>query len=456
MRRALIALVALVVVGGVVWAIAAGGDDNDNGNTATAGAKPSGQVRLWIMNNGPDPVADTEKIVAPFEKKTGIDVNVQLVGWDVQFDRIRNAAVSGKGPDVTQAGTTQVPFFAALGGFEDLSGRVGDIGGQSAYAPGVWQTTQVAGRDGDYAVPWFTEARSIYYRKDLLKKAGVDPKTAFTDWDALRATLEKLKSSGAVDGKKTYAFGTPGKKAFDLVHHVMPFVWDAGGAELNADATKSTIDSPDAQEGVRFFADLVKDGLADPTSLERDGQQTEDWFKGGHLAVWIGGPWVLASVPRKDDDTWSAEARANVGVAPMPSGPSGKAYTFVGGSNLMMFKTSENKDAAWELMKFLSQDHTQTAYADLMGMFPARLDPQKAAGDKDANYAGFYKAIQDGRTYAPIPQWGQVETAYKTRFGNILDMAAGLGKEDYSQAAVAKELEEAAKEADSLLAQKAG
>lgn len=456
MRKILIALVAVVVVGGAIWAITAAGGDDDNADSATAGSKPGGQVRLWVMNNGPDPVADTEKIIAPFEKESGIDVNVQLVGWDVQLDRIRNAAVSGRGPDVTQAGTTQVPFFAALGGFEDLSGRVGDIGGETAYAPGVWQTTQVTGRDGDYAVPWFTEARSIYYRKDLLKKAGVDPATAFGDWDELHATLKKLKDSGAVDNEKTYAFGVPGKKAFDLVHHVMPFVWDAGGAELNQDASESTIDSAQAQEGVRFVADLVPEGLLDPTALEKDGQQVEDSFKGGRLAVWIGGPWVLATIGRKDDDVWVPEARKNVGVAPMPAGPSGKAYTFVGGSNLMMFKSSENKDAAWELMKFLSQDDTQTAYADLMGMFPARLDPQEQAGEKDANYGAFYKAIQDGRTYAPIPQWGQVETAYKTRFGNILDMAAGQGTEDYSPDAVAKELEEATKEANGLLAQNAG
>jgi multiple sugar transport system substrate-binding protein len=458
MRRALIALVAVVVVGVGIWAIAASGsDDDNNGDSATAGStsKPSGSVRLWVMNNGPDPVADTEEIIAPFEKESGIDVKVQLVGWDVQFDRLRNAAVSGKGPDVTQAGTTQVPFFAALGGFEDLSGRVGDIGGDSAYAPGVWQTTQVTGRDGDYAVPWFTEARSIYYRKDLLKKAGIDPETAFTDWDAFAATLKKLKDSGAVDNKKTYAFGSPGKQAFDLVHHVMPFVWDAGGAELNEDATESTINSPEAQEGVEFVADLLPEGLFDPTALEKDGQQVEDSFKGGRLAVWIGGPWVLATIPRKDDDVWAPVARKNVGVAPMPSGPSGDAYTFVGGSNLMMFKSSQNKDAAWELIKFLSQDDTQTAYADLMGMFPARLDPQEQASHKDDNYAAFYEAIQDGRTYAPIPQWGQVETAYKTRFGNILDMAAGHGKEDYSPEAVKKELEEAAKEANGLLAQKA-
>jgi multiple sugar transport system substrate-binding protein len=454
MRRALIALVAIVVVGVGIWAIAASGGDDDNGGSATADtAKPGGEVRLWVMNNGPDPVADTEEIIKPFEQDTGIDVKVQLVGWDVQFDRIRNAAVSGQGPDVTQAGTTQVPFFAALGGFEDLSGRVGDIGGEDAYAPGVWQTTQVTGQEGDFAVPWFTEARSIYYRKDLLKKAGVDPETAFTDWDAFRATLQKLKDSGAVDNKETYAFGSPGKQAFDLVHHVMPFVWDAGGAELNEEATESTIDSAEAQEGVQFVSDLLPDGLFDPTALEKDGQQVEDSFKAGRLAVWIGGPWVLATIPREDDDVWAPQARKNVGVAPMPAGPSGEAYTFVGGSNLMMFKSSENKDAAWELIQFLSQDDTQTAYADLMGMFPARLDPQEQAGQKDPNYGAFYEAIQDGRTYAPIPQWGQVETAYRTRFGNILDMAAGQGKEDYSPDAVAKELEEAAKEANGLLAQ---
>jgi multiple sugar transport system substrate-binding protein len=456
MRKILIAVAALVLALGVALSACGGDDDNNSSGSATAGSKPGGEVRLWVMNNGPDPVGDTEKIIAPFEKKSGIDVNVQLVGWDVQLDRIRNAAVSGKGPDVTQAGTTQVPFFAALGGFEDLSSRVSDIGGENAYAPGVWQTTQVAGRDGDYAVPWFTEARSIYYRKDLLKKAGIDPATAFTDWDALHATLKKLKDSGAVDNEKTYAFGLPGKKAFDLVHHVMPFVWDAGGAELNEDASKSTIDSPEAQTGVEFIADLVPEGLVDPTALEKDGQQVEDSFKGGRLAVWIGGPWVLATIPRKDDDVWVPQARNNVGVAPMPAGPSGKAYTFVGGSNLMMFKSSENKDAAWELMKFLSQDGTQAAYADLMGMFPARLDPQEKAGTKDANYEAFYKAIQTGRTYAPIPQWGQVETAYKTRFGNILDMAAGHGQEDYSPDAVKKELDEATKEANGLLAQNAG
>jgi multiple sugar transport system substrate-binding protein len=458
-RWILVAVAAVIVAVGV-WAIAAsGGDDDDDGENTSAsaesGGKVGGEVRLWVMNNGPDPVGDTEKIVKPFEDETGVDVKVQLVGWDVQFDRIRNAAVSGRGPDVTQAGTTQVPFFAALDGFEDLNDRVEDVGGDSAYAPGVWKTTQVQGRDGTYAVPWFTEARAIYYRKDALKKAGVDPATAFTDWDAFRQTLEKLKGVTEVNGDKIYPYGGPGKQAFDLVHHVAPFVWAAGGSELSEDASESTIAEPEAVEGVKFYADLVADGLFDTQALERDSQGVEDSFKAGRLAVWVGGPWVLQSVKRQDDKKWNDAIRDQLGIAPLPAGPSGDAYTFVGGSNLMMFKSSKNKEAAWELIKFLSQDDTQTAYADLMGMFPARLEPQEAVGQKDENHEQFFKAIENGRTYAPIPQWGQIETAYKDRFGAILEAAAGQG-DGYGQEEIENELKKAEEEANGALAQSAG
>jgi multiple sugar transport system substrate-binding protein len=453
------ALVAIALLVLALFAAACGGDDDEasGGGTeaATDTASLKGQtVRLWIMNNGPSPVEDTERIVAPFEKKTGIDVKVELVGWDIQFDRIRNAAVSGSGPDVTQAGTTQVPFFAALGGFEDLSERVSQIGGKEAYAPGIWETTQVVGREGTWAVPWFTEARTILYRKDALEKAGVDPATAFTDMDAFKATLEKLKSVKELAGKPIAPFGGPGKKAFDLVHNQMPWVWDVGGSELSDDNKKSTINNPQGVQGVKYAADLVSAGLWDRSQLERDGTQVENQFKGGRLAVFIGGPWVLQASKRSDDDAWTSAARKNMAVAPMPNGASGKGYTFVGGSNLMMFKSSKVKDAAWELIKYLSSDSVQTEYAGLMGMFPARLGPQKQQGTLDEEHEAFYKAISEqGRSYAPIPQWAQVENAYKNQLGRILDQAAGG---ELSDAQIKAMLDKAAQEADGLLAQATG
>ena len=211
------ALAALVLAVGVG---ACGGDDDDSGSSSSSSSAASGPdslkgqtVRLWIMPNGPDPKNDIDKLFEPFTAKTGIKVDTEVVGWDVMQDRIRNAAVSGEGPDVTQAGTTQVPFFAALQGFEDLSGRVDDIGGEAAYPEGVWATTQVAGQDGTWAVPWFTEARAIYYRKDVLKKAGVDEEGAFADWDAMTATLQAIKDKvPEIGGKPIEPFGSPARR----------------------------------------------------------------------------------------------------------------------------------------------------------------------------------------------------------------------------------------------------
>jgi multiple sugar transport system substrate-binding protein len=458
-RLAVVASAIVFVLAPAAIVACGGGDNNSSSSTPSgnsqAAKEPTLQkgttLTLWTMPNSPKPKEDLDKMIAPFTAKTGVKVNVQEVGWDVQFDRIRNAAVSGEGPDITQAGTTQVPFFAALGGFNNLNDRVEDIGGEKAYAPGIWNTTKVEGQDGTWAIPWFTEARSVYYRKDVLEKAGVDPATAFKDLASFKATLQAIKDK--VPGIQP--FGAPGKKAFDLVHNVMPFVWDNGGAELSDDAKKSTINTPEAQTGVEFIGDLITSGLYDKSQLERDGTQVENQFKGGKLAVWIGGPWVLGSITRTDDENWVPEARDNVGVAPMPTGPDGKAYTFVGGSDLMMFKSTKHPNEAWALMKFLSEDQTQKDYANLLGMFPARLDPQQQVGDSDANHKAFFEAIQNGRTYAPIPQWGQIENAYKTRFGNILDSAAGVGK-PYSAESVKTQLDAAAKEADGLLAQSAG
>ncbi len=328
-KRFALAASAIALVLAPAALVACGGDDNSGSKTAAVGTAAAADqlekgvtLTLWTMPNSPKPKEDLQKMVEPFTAKTGVKVDVQEVGWDVQFDRIRNAAVSGEGPDITQAGTTQVPFFAALGGFSDLTDRVNDIGGKSAYADGIWNTTQVEGQEGTWAIPWFTEARSIYYRKDVLEKAGVDPATAFKDLASFKATLQAIKDK--VPGIEP--FGAPGKKAYDLVHQVMPFVWDNGGAELSDDAKTSTINTAQAQQGVEFMAGLITAGLFDKSMLERDGTQVENQFKGGKLATWIGGPWVLGSIGRPEDDTWSKEARENVGVAPMPLGPEGKAY----------------------------------------------------------------------------------------------------------------------------------
>ncbi|MGH9211941.1 MAG: extracellular solute-binding protein [Acidimicrobiales bacterium] len=448
-RRRTTRAVALLLTPALFLAACGGDDDDDASGEDEAAAQEGGEVTIQIMPNGPNPVPDFEELVAPFEDETGIDVNVEEAGWDVQFDQISNQATTGEGPDITQAGTTQVPFFANLGGFVDLSDLAGET--ESNYPDGVWNTTQLAGQDGVWAVPWFTEARAIYYRTDVLDAAGLDPETAFSDWGTFRETLQTIKDEvPEIDGQEIWPFGQPGGLAFDLVHHVFPLIWSYGGAELNEDNTESTVASDEAVDAVTYFGQLLQDGLWDPATLELDGTQTENQFKNGTLAIWIGGPWTLASVPREDDENWVDAARNNVGIAPLPSGPSGDAFTFVGGSNLMMFESSDNQEEAWQLLEYLSQDDVQLQYAEILGFFPSTTSAQEERASADENQAAFFEAIQQGRTYAPIAQWGAIENTYKTHFGTILDSAAAG---DFSADAVRSELEAAATEANDLLAQ---
>ena len=159
-RRSAIVASAIALVLAPVAIVACGGDDDSATTKPAGGNAAQGEqlqkgvtLTLWTMPNSPKPKEDLQKMVEPFTAKTGVKVDVQEVGWDVQFDRIRNAAVSGEGPDITQAGTTQVPFFAALGGFTDLSDRVEEIGGSGAYAEGIWNTTQVDGSRGHLGGP---------------------------------------------------------------------------------------------------------------------------------------------------------------------------------------------------------------------------------------------------------------------------------------------------------------
>ena len=237
---------------------------------------------------------------------------MEVVGWDVQFDRIKQRRRLGRGPR-RDAGRHHPG--AVLRRARRLREPHRTASTTSAARP---PTRRASGRrpssqgtDGTFAVPWFTEARAIYYRKDVLEKAGIDPATAFTDVDAFQQTLQTIKDKvPTIDGKPIPPFGTPGKKAFDLVHHVMPFVWDDGGAELSATtprSRRSTARRP--QQGVDFVAGLVTKGLFDKSMLERDGTQVENQFKGGRLAVWIGGPWVLSTIARTDDKNWVPAAR---------------------------------------------------------------------------------------------------------------------------------------------------
>lgn len=85
-KMTVVAWIATAAVGLIV--AACGGSSGDKTTSSAQSSQPAAlqkgsTIRLWVMNNGPQPVQDTKRIVQGFERQTGVNVDVELVGWDV-------------------------------------------------------------------------------------------------------------------------------------------------------------------------------------------------------------------------------------------------------------------------------------------------------------------------------------------------------------------------------------
>lgn len=419
----------------------------------TAKAPDPVTLNMWIMPNSAQTEPDMLETLKPWlEKNKHVTVKVTVLDWGSAWTKITAAATSGEGPDVLQLGTTWVPAIAAMDALEPLTDKVSEVGGEGAYYPASWNTVKIAGKPDVYAVPWFIDARATFYRTDVFAKAGVDPKEAFKDWTSFKAALQKINGT-EIDGKAVAAIGFPGKNDWNVAHNIFPWIWGAGGSELSADLKSSAVNTDAALEGIMYYTGLANEGLAPKSVLEKNSADVESMFSNGEFAVLFAGPWMIRNYYTPTDKGGSADtiAAKNYAVAPLPAGPKGR-FTFFGGSDLSVMKSSKHKAEAWDLIKFLSTKDAQVVYGKFSGMLPAVKSAEADMKALSPNYAAFYEAMQYGRSYPSIPQWGPVETALVKHMGTIWDITAGVSG-TYSRDEIKQNLDAAAKEVDNLLKQ---
>jgi len=149
----------------------------------------------------------------------------------------------------------------------------------------------------------------------------------------------------------------------------------------------------------------------------------------------------------------SSLAAKNFATALPPAGPAGRKL-FIGGSNLAIFKSSKNQEAALKLIAFLTTDPDAILdFCKASGMAPALSkvyeNPYFA---KDPNRKLFKELAAAGDPYPAVPYWGELETSIlNTHFCNIFDIAAEVNG-PYSDEAVRQEMVAAGVEARTLIA----
>ena len=412
-------------------------------------------VTLWVMPNSPRPIEDVQVLLKAFHRENpDIKVEVTSLDWGSAFTKLNTAAISQEAPDIVQLGTTWVGVFSTMGALEVLNNRVSEIGGTDTFLPAAWSTAGIVNTEQVTSIPWFVDARALYYRTDIFEKLGITKKDIDT-WESFEKTLKKIKDANLViNGQKIYPLGVPGKNDWNVVHNIAPWVWAAGGDMLSPDFSSAAFNSKQAIAGIRFYVDLTQKGYIPKSCLELNTAQVAAKFNDGEYAMYFDTPAQIKtlSLPVEKGGAAGSIAATNYDVALYPEGPSGR-FTFFGGSNLSIFKSSQKKEAAWRVIKYLVSRDAQLQYAEATGFIPARKDCfQSDYFMKHPQRRVFVEAVRYGRAYPCIPEWGPLEPILTRHIGIIWDHAAGVFGQ-YNDSVIDTQLGEASKEVNILLSE---
>lgn len=392
---------------------------------ATAVMAAPKPLTLWIMPNGASPKEKLEQRLDLFTKKTGIPTTVQVLDWGEAWSRI-SLALEGKqeAPDVLQLGTTWIPYFASRKEIKPLNSWLNEIQ-PDRFVPVSWNTTHIDSDTIIYSVPWFIDIRPLLANKRILKKNGITRESIATI-KGFRDALKKINDSKEIleDGIKVSAYAFPGKRDWNIPHNFAPWVWSNGGSFVEKDSTgkwHSNILTPSTLKGIQTYLDFVRDNLVSTDFLQQNTAQITQLFNNGELAFIVNTSEIVMQTRYGSAVGGLSDARIgtdSVGIFPIPRGSAG-SVSFIGGSNLAI-PAGNNRAEAKELLLFLVNDENQDAYTKQIGLLPTSKKVL-AKWAEDADYKVLVDALETGRSYTAIPEWGELEQILVNMFSNIWD-----------------------------------
>ena len=193
-----------------------------------------------------------------------------------------------------------------------------------------------------YAVPDYSNADLLYYRKDILAKAGQQPPKT---WAQLAKLAETVAPKYGLDG---YA-GTFAPYE-GLTVDFAAAVQSAGGSIMSADGNKVTVDSPQALDGLKFLVSGFQQGWIPKVTLTYEEESAQAAFEAGKFLFLDNWPDVYAalSVPGPDNKVYG-----KFGVVALP-GPDGIGSSSLGGANLAISAYSQHQRTALNFIKYMT------------------------------------------------------------------------------------------------------
>ena len=320
-------------------------DYNQIGNVSKE--KEQRTVTVWVGSGRDQANTIKSMIDESFTSESGISINLKLV----QMNTLLSATLAGQGPDVAMQIANDIPVNYAMrnattslnqfSDYEEVAKRFRN----SAMVPYTYN-------EGVYALPETQTFNMLFYRKDVLKELGLEVPQTWDDVQNLLAVLNKNHMEFGLPLVLVPSY--PGENiAPNSIYAIL--LMQSGGAFYRDGGKASDLDSRTGTEAFKqwteFYTDYKLEKEYDFANRFRTGQMPigiADYTMYNQLSVFapeIRGMWGFVPVPgtEQNDGTLSRE---------VPSG----------GNGVVMMKSTEDKEAAWEFMKWWTSEDTQVQY----------------------------------------------------------------------------------------------
>ncbi|HTE55411.1 MAG TPA: ABC transporter substrate-binding protein [Kofleriaceae bacterium] len=233
------------------------------------------------------------------------------------------------------------------------------------------------------AMPWFTDAGILYYRKDLLEKYK---EKVPTTWEEMGATAKKIQDAERKAGQKDmWGYVFQGKAYEGLSCNALEWIASYGGGTVIDAEGKVTIDNPDAAAAIDLVASWVGT-ISPPGVLNYEEEESRGVFQSGKAVFMRNWPYAFELSQAAD-----SPVKDKVGVVALPKGAGANARgaATLGGWNLAVSKFSKHPKEAADLALYLTGPEEQKRRAMDGGFHPtiASLYQDKEVLEKNPSFA---------------------------------------------------------------------
>ena len=202
------------------------------------------------------------------------------------------------------------------------------------------------------AMPWFTDAGLLYYRKDLLEKHG---EKAPTTWEEPAATAKKIQDAERKAGNADMQGFVFQAKAYEgLTCDAVEWLWSYGGGNIVDDKGNITVNNPKAAKALNTAASWI--GTIAPTGVLNYGEEdARGVFQSGNAVFMRNWPYAWSLGNGKD-----SKIAGKIGVSALPKGGAdGKNAATLGGWQLAVSKYSKHPKEAADLVMYMTSKEIQ-------------------------------------------------------------------------------------------------